>query len=123
MQIILTFMTLMHTSARSEEAKQELAQFQLPGELVKLVQLFELSDYLMLPQLQETVIAALVQNHEFQKFTNVRRYIMLYIGQTTFQIVDKVLSSLNPDILVFVLTDPVLAQLFPEVEAYKPIFS
>lgn len=60
MQIILTFMTLMHESSKSEEAKEQLERFELPEELVKLVQLFELSDYLMLPVLQEKVIAALV---------------------------------------------------------------
>ena len=44
------------------------------------------------------------------------------MGQITFGLVEQVLEHVSADVLVFLLTDPSLNHMFPNLENYKHIF-
>lgn len=57
----------------------------------------------------------------FIQYTNVRRYILQYLNVIDGSLVMFVLKNLPEDILVFILTDPCLADALPEAHALKPV--
>jgi hypothetical protein len=48
---------------------------------------------------------------------------LLYMAQLTTNLVEQVLQYLPADILVFILTDPSSAPLFPDLNVLKPVFA
>ena len=76
----------------------------------------------MMDKLMLAIIKKIVEVPFFSQFTNVRRYITMYIEQTSYKMVSVILEHLPADILVFTLTDPILADYFPDLSIFKPLF-
>lgn len=64
----------------------------------------------MLEDLQNTMVYQIALNQSFMEYTNVRRRIMIFLNQLNPDLTEKLASHLNPDILVFMVTDPVMRQ-------------
>ena len=76
----------------------------------------------MLDKLLDTLLLKLVENNQFIQYTNVRRITLIYIGKVNIDLMPILLKKLPSDILVFVLTDPILTHLFPDLKEYMHIF-
>lgn len=46
----------------------------------------------------------------------------MYIEQSNQKMVQVILERLPADILIFTLTDPTLADYFPDLSIFKPLF-
>jgi hypothetical protein len=51
----------------------------LPNDLIKLIQMYGLADQFMMEKLMEKVVLKILEVPFFNQFTNVRRYVIMYI--------------------------------------------
>lgn len=63
-------------------------------------------------------------NKFFVEYTNVRRIITIYISQISPSSLNKMMEYLAPDILVFMMTDPILTEhgIFEDMQTFATIF-
>ena len=113
MKLILDYMSM------CEAGNQD--QVTLPIDLIKLLQLYSLSDYFQMESLQKCIVKKLNTITHFERFTSVRRYITIYIEQMSFKMVEIMFEDMPADILVFMLTDPTLVHYFPDLSIFKPL--
>ena len=94
----------------------------LPNDLPNLIQLYQIAEFYTMEPVMAKIIQKVVEVPFFTQFTNVRRYITMYIEQSSSKMVRLILENLPADILVFTLTDPTLADYFPDLSIFKPLF-
>lgn len=94
----------------------------LPNDLPNLIQLYQLAEFYTMEPMMAQIVSKIIEVPFFRQFTNVRRYITMYIEQSSLEMVKIILENLPSDILVFTLTDPTLADLFPDLSVFKPLF-
>ena len=91
----------------------------LKTDIVGLIEILKLADYFMLDKLQEIVALKIVENQSFIQYTNVRRVVLLNMSPDLIPII---LDKIPADILVFVLSDPILIPVFSDLSLQKPVF-
>lgn len=58
-------------------------QANFPNDLIKLIQLYGIAEYFLMEKFMKAVIIKIVELPFFTQFTNVRRYITMYVKQTS----------------------------------------
>lgn len=79
----------------------------------------------MLEGFQKLVVKQICAHKSFEQYTNVRRYLVLWLNQIKPNLLYYLLEHLPAEILVFVLTDPTLAfqlnERCPDLADLKPL--
>ena len=75
---------------------------------MKQVELFETAEYLALDDLKLQIVNdGILKRQEFLKYTNVRRHYLDNLGNSEGAL-ELIFEGLNPELLLFTLTDPAL---------------
>ena len=131
LKTIMEFMQVCHNKGICSTAPPSLDESDIityiadsvpfPNDLVKLMQLFAQSILLNIPLLQRFIIEKICNNVQFIQFTNIRRYIIKYLDHVNPDLIFLVLRKVPADILVFMISDPMLADSMPPPEQIKLI--